>query len=236
MATLRRSSDALLDLLRLDTGTTADAEEDTEADESATADPSTAQEDSLIDELLALVDDLVAELLGTGPQASTLPAPADPCSRRCSRASRSHFPRCCCCRPRDTPPSSKNSSYEDCQSSAPRFPLGRGSLARRQNSPPRAGPRVAEERNTMKSLKAAAVLAGPDRRRFAAPAQAAESTDLASTGLDTGLRTAVPFEMAPLQESEALDTDETRLLTTTKEAAAVANEAKPVHGDMGLQA
>ncbi|KOT35286.1 hypothetical protein ADK41_25305 [Streptomyces caelestis] len=78
MATLREVLDALLDLLRLDTGTTADAEEDTEADESATADPSTAQEDSLLDELLALVDDLVAELLGTGPQASTLPAPADP--------------------------------------------------------------------------------------------------------------------------------------------------------------
>ncbi|KOT35285.1 hypothetical protein ADK41_25300 [Streptomyces caelestis] len=89
----------------------------------------------------------------------------------------------------------------------------------------------------MKSLKAAAVLAGTlIAAGFAAPAQAAESTDLASTGLDTGLRTAVPFEMAPLQESEALDTDETRLLTTTKEAAAVANEAKPVHGDLGLHA
>ncbi|MFI5566517.1 hypothetical protein ACIA6T_03900 [Streptomyces sp. NPDC051740] len=89
----------------------------------------------------------------------------------------------------------------------------------------------------MKSLKAAAVLAGTlIAAGAAAPAYAQESNDLAATGLDTGLRTAVPFEMMPLNESEALDTDETRLLTTTKEAAAVANEAKPVHGDLGLHA
>lgn len=89
----------------------------------------------------------------------------------------------------------------------------------------------------MKSLKAAAVIAGSlIAAGFAAPASAQE-TELVSTGLDSGLRTAVPFElMPPLQEeSNALGT-EGSLLQTTKEAVAVANEAKPVHGDLGLHA
>ncbi|MEU2900617.1 hypothetical protein ABZ690_35040 [Streptomyces sp. NPDC006967] len=90
----------------------------------------------------------------------------------------------------------------------------------------------------MKSLKAAAVLAGSlIAAGIAAPAYAADSTDLASTGLDTGLRTAVPFELMPLYESDSLvDSDQDSLLGTTKEAAAVVNEAKPVHGDVGLRA
>ncbi|GAA3498175.1 hypothetical protein GCM10019016_052780 [Streptomyces prasinosporus] len=90
----------------------------------------------------------------------------------------------------------------------------------------------------MKSLKAVAVIAGSlIAAGVAAPAYAAES-ELASTGLDTGLRTAVPFELAPLQEeSHALDTeDESSLLHTTKDAGAALNEAKPVHGDLGLHA
>ncbi|MEU0286580.1 hypothetical protein ABZ368_11540 [Streptomyces sp. NPDC005908] len=89
----------------------------------------------------------------------------------------------------------------------------------------------------MKSLKAAAVLAGSlIAAGVAAPAYA-DSTDLASTGLDTGLRTAVPFELMPLHESDSLvDTDQSSLLGTTKEAAAVVNEAKPVRGDVGLHA
>ncbi len=90
----------------------------------------------------------------------------------------------------------------------------------------------------MKSLKAAAVLAGSlIAAGVAAPAYAANSTDLASTRLDTGLRTAVPFELMPLYESDSLvESDEDSLLGTTKEAAAVVNEAKPVHGDVGLRA
>ncbi|KES05770.1 hypothetical protein BU52_18360 [Streptomyces toyocaensis] len=90
----------------------------------------------------------------------------------------------------------------------------------------------------MKSLKAAAVLAGSlIAAGFAAPAHAADSTDLASTGLDTGLRTAVPFELMPLYDSDSLvDSKDDSLLGTTKEAAAVVNEAKPVHGDVGLRA
>lgn len=90
----------------------------------------------------------------------------------------------------------------------------------------------------MKSLKAAAVIAGSlIAAGFAAPAHAQE-TELASTGLDTGLRTAVPFELPSLQEeSRALDSESrSSLLHTTKEAAAVVNEAKPVHGDLGLHA
>ncbi|MDT0395941.1 MULTISPECIES: hypothetical protein [Streptomyces] len=89
----------------------------------------------------------------------------------------------------------------------------------------------------MKSLKAAAVLAGTlIAAAAAAPAYAQESTELASTGLDTGLRTAVPFELMPLNESESADTDETTVLDTTREAADVVNDAKPVHGDLGLHA
>ena len=89
----------------------------------------------------------------------------------------------------------------------------------------------------MKSLKAAAVLAGTlIAAGAAAPAYAQESLDLARTGVDTGLHTAVPVEMMPVQESEALDADDESLLGTTKEAAATVNEAKPVHGDMGLHA
>ncbi|MEU5524046.1 hypothetical protein ACIQCD_24150 [Streptomyces sp. NPDC093250] len=90
----------------------------------------------------------------------------------------------------------------------------------------------------MKSLKAAAVLAGSlFAAGVASPAYAADSTDLASTGLDTGLRTAVPFELMPLHESDSLvASDEDSVLGTTKEAAAVVNEAKPVRGDVGLHA
>ncbi|CAL9560178.1 hypothetical protein [Streptomyces sp. Tu 3180] len=90
----------------------------------------------------------------------------------------------------------------------------------------------------MKSLKAAAVIAGSlIAAGIAAPAYAQEA-DLVSTGLDTGLRTAVPFEAMPLQEeSHALDTeDESSLLHTTKDATATLDEAKPVHGDLGLHA
>ncbi|MFF5155682.1 hypothetical protein ACFY3N_05330 [Streptomyces sp. NPDC000348] len=89
----------------------------------------------------------------------------------------------------------------------------------------------------MKSLKAAALLAGTLIAAGAAtPASAQESTDLASTGLDTGLRTAVPFDVMPVHESKVLNTDKATVLETTKEAAAVVNEAKPVHGDLGLHA
>ncbi|MFF9200693.1 hypothetical protein ACF1AE_02460 [Streptomyces sp. NPDC014986] len=87
----------------------------------------------------------------------------------------------------------------------------------------------------MKSLKAAAVIAGSlIAAGFAAPAYAQDSHDLASTGLDTGLRTAVPFELMPLHESA--DTEENSVLDTAKEAAVVVDEAKPVHGDLGLHA
>ncbi|MFE2281451.1 hypothetical protein ACFXAE_30295 [Streptomyces sp. NPDC059454] len=90
----------------------------------------------------------------------------------------------------------------------------------------------------MKSLKAAAVLAGTlIAAGAAAPAYAQESLDLARTGVDTGLRTAVPFELMPAHESETLTgADDESLLGTTKEAAATVNEAKPVHGDLGLHA
>jgi hypothetical protein len=89
----------------------------------------------------------------------------------------------------------------------------------------------------MKSLKAAAVLAGTLIAAGAAAPAYAESLDLAQTGVDTGLRTAVPFELMPVHESETLvDTDDESLLGTTKEAAATVNEAKPVHGDLGLHA
>lgn len=76
LTVLREALDGLLDLLRPDTDATADA--DTGADGSTAAEPDTAQEAPLVDELLARVRDLVAALLGTGPQVSTLPAPAGP--------------------------------------------------------------------------------------------------------------------------------------------------------------
>ncbi|MFJ8540615.1 hypothetical protein ACIRFH_01100 [Streptomyces sp. NPDC093586] len=90
----------------------------------------------------------------------------------------------------------------------------------------------------MKSLKAAAVLAGSLIVAGAAAPAYAGSTELASTGLDTGLRTAVPFELtSPQSESQAPGTrDEGSLLKTTKDAAAAVNAAKPVHGDLGLHA
>ncbi|MFI1420290.1 hypothetical protein ACH4VX_20360 [Streptomyces sp. NPDC020731] len=68
MAALREALDSLLDLLRPDTATDATAD----------ADGSTAQEPTLGSELAARVHDLVDALLDTGPQASTLPAPAAP--------------------------------------------------------------------------------------------------------------------------------------------------------------
>ncbi|MER6619549.1 MULTISPECIES: hypothetical protein [unclassified Streptomyces] len=89
----------------------------------------------------------------------------------------------------------------------------------------------------MKSLKAAAVLAGTLIAAGAAAPASAEPLDLAQTGVDTGLRTSVPFELMPAHESKTLvDTDEASLLGTTKEAAATVNDAKPVHGDLGLHA
>ncbi|PWI09665.1 hypothetical protein DIZ27_16480 [Streptomyces sp. NWU339] len=90
----------------------------------------------------------------------------------------------------------------------------------------------------MKSLKAAAVLAGSlIAAAMAAPASAQE-LDLASTGLDTGLntRTAVPFELMPLHDASDGEEHDTSVFGTAHEAAAVVNEAKPVHGDLGLHA
>lgn len=90
----------------------------------------------------------------------------------------------------------------------------------------------------MKSLKAAAVIAGSlIAAGVAAPAYAGES-ELASTGLDSGLRTAVPFELMPQQQSSPVGgtENESSLLHTTKDAMAVVDEAKPVHGDVGLRA
>ncbi|MEU6334101.1 hypothetical protein ABZ839_06450 [Streptomyces cellulosae] len=88
----------------------------------------------------------------------------------------------------------------------------------------------------MKSLKAAAVLAGSlIVAGVAAPAYA-DTTDLASTGLDTGLRTAVPFELMPLQDSKTLETNQESVMGTAKEAAGVVNDVKPVRGDVGLHA
>ncbi|MER6848472.1 hypothetical protein AB0A81_08000 [Streptomyces flaveolus] len=86
LAALREAVDSLLDLLQsgtatstgtdtdadAGTGTTTetDAAEQTDADTNATGTP------SLIDALLGRVSNLIAGLLGTGTQASTLPAPA----------------------------------------------------------------------------------------------------------------------------------------------------------------
>ncbi|MFF3928712.1 hypothetical protein [Streptomyces hirsutus] len=91
----------------------------------------------------------------------------------------------------------------------------------------------------MKSLKAAAVLAGSlIAAGMAAPAYA-QDLDLASTGLDTGLntRTAVPFELMPLHDDSS-DTENrsSSMFGTAEEAAAVVDQAKPVHGDLGLHA
>ncbi|MFD7686214.1 hypothetical protein [Streptomyces sp. NPDC059781] len=66
LAVLREALDSLLELLRPDADATTDA------------DGSTTQEPTLNSELVARVHDLVDALLGTGPQASTLPAPAAP--------------------------------------------------------------------------------------------------------------------------------------------------------------
>lgn len=66
MTALREALDSLLELLRPDTDATTDA------------DGSATQEPTLGSELVARVHDLVDALLGTGPQMSTLPAPAGP--------------------------------------------------------------------------------------------------------------------------------------------------------------
>ncbi|MGY0067417.1 hypothetical protein ACWZEH_11440 [Streptomyces sp. QTS137] len=90
----------------------------------------------------------------------------------------------------------------------------------------------------MKSLKAAAVIAGSlIAAGMAAPAYAQE-IDLASTGLDTGLntRTAVPFELMSPQGESSGDETRTSVFGTAEEAADVVNQAKPVHGDLGLHA
>lgn len=90
----------------------------------------------------------------------------------------------------------------------------------------------------MKSLKAAAVLAGSlIAAGMAAPAYA-QDLDLASTGLDTGLntRTAVPFELMPLHDSSDTENRSSSMFGTAEEAAAVVDQAKPVHGDLGLHA
>ncbi|MFF5155681.1 hypothetical protein ACFY3N_05325 [Streptomyces sp. NPDC000348] len=63
--------------------TDADEAEETDADETeeteeTDADADDTQVSSLVDELLARVDELVDALLGTEPQTVTLPAPADP--------------------------------------------------------------------------------------------------------------------------------------------------------------
>ncbi|MBD0418393.1 hypothetical protein AB0L35_00305 [Streptomyces sp. NPDC052309] len=91
----------------------------------------------------------------------------------------------------------------------------------------------------MKSLKAAAVIAGSLIAAGAAAPAYAQETELASTGLDTGLRTALPFELWSQQEDTSAPLgiqNQEPLLHTTKDAAAVVNEAKPVHGDVGLHA
>ena len=88
----------------------------------------------------------------------------------------------------------------------------------------------------MKSLKAAAVIAGSlIAAGMAAPAYA-QDIDLASTGLDTGLntRTAVPFELMSPQDGSSDTGTRTSVFGTAEEAADVVNQAKPVHGDMGL--
>ncbi|WP_055693293.1 hypothetical protein [Streptomyces prasinopilosus] len=90
----------------------------------------------------------------------------------------------------------------------------------------------------MKSLKAAAVIAGSlIAAGMAAPAYAQE-VDLASTGLDTGLntRTAVPFELMSPQEESSADESRTTVFGTAEEAADVVDQAKPVRGDLGLHA
>lgn len=66
MTALREALDSLLELLRPDTDATTDA------------DGSTTQEPTLGSELVDRIHDLVDALLGTGPQVSTLPAPAAP--------------------------------------------------------------------------------------------------------------------------------------------------------------
>ncbi|MFG2514463.1 hypothetical protein [Streptomyces sp. NPDC048584] len=76
---LREVLDGLLALLRPEsaaaTGTETETETDT-ATETTSDTSATPQVSSVVDELVARAHDLVAALLGTGPQASTLPAPA----------------------------------------------------------------------------------------------------------------------------------------------------------------
>ncbi|WP_308426934.1 hypothetical protein [Streptomyces flaveolus] len=89
----------------------------------------------------------------------------------------------------------------------------------------------------MKSLKAAAVLAGSLIAAGVASPAFAGQTELASTGVDTGLRTALPFEVTSPDSAPVLDTGkEGPLQHTTKDAAAAVNEVKPVRGDLGLHA
>ncbi|MFF8876852.1 hypothetical protein [Streptomyces flaveolus] len=84
LAALREAVDSLLDLLQSGTATSTDTDADagtgttteTDAAEQTDADTNATGTPSLIDALLGRVSNLIAGLLGTEPQASTLPAPA----------------------------------------------------------------------------------------------------------------------------------------------------------------
>lgn len=74
---LREVLDGLLALLRPESTPATGTETETDTAPETTTDTSaTPQASSVVDELVARAHDLVAALLGTGPQASTLPAPA----------------------------------------------------------------------------------------------------------------------------------------------------------------
>ncbi|MFJ2947560.1 hypothetical protein ACIO8H_07935 [Streptomyces sp. NPDC087226] len=74
---LREVLDGLLALLRPEAATATGTETETDtAPETATDAVAAPEAPSVVDELVARAHDLVAALLGTGPQASTLPAPA----------------------------------------------------------------------------------------------------------------------------------------------------------------
>lgn len=74
---LREVLDGLLALLRPEAATATGTETETDTAPETTTDTAAAPEaPSVVDELVARAHDLVAALLGTGPQASTLPAPA----------------------------------------------------------------------------------------------------------------------------------------------------------------
>lgn len=74
---LREVLDGLLALLRPESATATETETETDTAPETTTDTATApQAPSVVDELVARAHDLVAALLGTGTQASTLPAPA----------------------------------------------------------------------------------------------------------------------------------------------------------------